>query len=61
VYLGRDPGLDRAGRETAIQKVQQWREERQLPFPDFAPTEIAEFRDSLPYPPPDSAMGDSRR
>ena len=61
VYLGRDSGLDRAVSEAAIQKVRQWREERQLPFPDFAPTEIAELRDSLPYPPPDSAVGNSRR
>jgi hypothetical protein len=31
-----------------------------LPFPDFAPAEISEFRDSLPYPPPDSAVNNPK-
>jgi MscS family membrane protein len=61
IYLGRDSGLDRERTEAAVQKIQRWREEKQLPFPDFAPTEIAEFRDSLPYPPPDSASGNRRQ
>jgi hypothetical protein len=30
-------------------------------FPDFASREIAEIRDSLPYPPPDSALRERRR
>jgi MscS family membrane protein len=61
IYLGKDSGLDRERTEVAVQKIQRWREEKQLPFPDFAPTEIAEFRDSLPYPPPDSASGNRQR
>ena len=61
IYLGKDSGLDHERTEAAVQQIQRWREEKQLPFPDFAPTEIAEFRDSLPYPPPDSAGGNRSR
>jgi MscS family membrane protein len=56
VYLGQDTGVDKAKAEQAEQRVREWREQKQLPFPDFAPTEISEIRDSLPYPPPESAL-----
>jgi MscS family membrane protein len=56
VYLGRDPGVDKAKAEQAEEKVREWREQKQLPFPDFAPAEISEIRDSLPYPAPESAL-----
>jgi MscS family membrane protein len=56
VYLGQDTGLDQAKVEQAEERVRQWRDQKQLPFPDFAPAEISEFRDSLPYPPPESAL-----
>jgi MscS family membrane protein len=59
VYLGKDSGLDRERTDAAVQKTRQWREEKQLPFPDFPPTEIEEMRDSLSYPPPDSAFESS--
>ncbi len=57
VYLGRDSGLDKAKTEKAAQEVQKWREGNQLPFPDFAPHEISEFSNSLPYPQAGSAVG----
>lgn len=56
VYLGQDTGVDKAKAEQAEQRVRQWRAQKQLPFPDFAPTEISEFRDSLSYPPAESAV-----
>jgi MscS family membrane protein len=56
VYLGQDTGVDKAKAEQAEERVRQWRDQRQLPFPDFAPAEISEFRDSLLYPPPESAL-----
>lgn len=56
VYLGRDPGLDKDKTEAVSHEVQQWRENRKLPFPDFAPSDISEFSNSLPYPQPDSAL-----
>jgi MscS family membrane protein len=57
VYLGRDTGIDKQKAETAAQEVQKWRDEHQLPFPDFAPTDISEISNSLPYPQPGSAVG----
>jgi MscS family membrane protein len=56
VHLGRDPGLDKEKTETVSREVQQWRENRKLPFPDFAPSDISEFSNSLPYPHPESAL-----
>lgn len=56
VYLGRNTGVDKPKAEQAEEAVRQWRDQNQLPFPDFAPAEIAEIRDSLPYPPPESAV-----
>jgi MscS family membrane protein len=56
VYMTRDPGLDNARTEEALQRVEKWREEKQLPFPDFTATDIAEFQGTLPYPEPDSAV-----
>jgi len=61
LYLGRDSGLQKEKAERAVERVRKWREEGQLPFPDFAPTEVSEFRDSLPYPPAESALNNPRR
>ena len=60
LYLGRDPKPDETRAKEAEARVNRWREEKQLPFPDFAPAEISEFRDSLPYPPPDSAVNNPK-
>jgi MscS family membrane protein len=60
LYLGRDPGLEREKAEIAAERIRKWREEKQLPFPDFAPSEVAEIRDTLPYPPPESAVNNPR-
>jgi MscS family membrane protein len=56
VYLGRDPGVDKDKAAAVSREVQQWRENRKLPFPDFTPSDISEFSNSLPYPQPDSAL-----
>ena len=56
VYLGRDTGLNKEKAEWAASQVQKWREGSQLPFPDFAPEEISEISNSLPYPQPGSAV-----
>jgi MscS family membrane protein len=57
VYLGRDSGIDKQKAEKAAQEVQKWRDEHQLPFPDFTPADISEISNSLPYPQPGSAVG----
>jgi hypothetical protein len=37
-------------------QVAEWRDQGQLPFPDFAPDHKASIYDSIPYPPPESAV-----
>jgi MscS family membrane protein len=55
VYMARDTGLHKEKTEAAEQQVQQWRDERQLPFPDFTPADKSAFRGSIAYPPPEAA------
>ena len=59
LYMTRDAALDPAKVAAAEKQVQGWRDERQLPFPDFAPTDKAAFRGSIVYPDPESALGGS--
>jgi MscS family membrane protein len=62
LYFSRDSGLDKEKAAVAEQQVQHWRDQHQLPFPDFAPADMSTFRDTIAYPPPDSATaGDERR
>jgi MscS family membrane protein len=56
IYLGRDPGLDQDKTAAVSREVQRWRESNKLPFPDYAPSDISEFNNSLPYPQPDSVL-----
>jgi len=56
LYLGRDSGLDQEKTASVSHEVQQWRENSKLPFPDYAPADISEFSNSLPYPQPESAL-----
>lgn len=60
-YMTQDPGLDKEKAAVAAEQVQKWRDDKQLPFPDFTPSEISAFRGSIEYPPPDSALGDGRK
>ena len=55
-YVAQDAGLDAAKSEQAIAKVRQWREQGELPFPDFSLETIAEINNSLEYPPRDSTL-----
>lgn len=57
LYFSRDSGLDKEKAIVAEQQVKQWRDQNKLPFPDFAPADKSAFRDSIVYPPPDSAVG----
>ncbi len=61
VYLNRDGGLDKERAAAAEQQVQKWREEQQLPFPDFAPEDVSAFRGSIAYPQSESAVGEDHR
>jgi MscS family membrane protein len=55
LYMSRDSGLDKDKSAAAEQQVQQWRDQHNLPFPDFAPAEKSAFRGSIVYPPAESA------
>ena len=57
LYMAHDAGLDKEKTETAQRQVEEWRNQRQLPFPDFAPADKSGFRGSIVYPPPESAIG----
>jgi MscS family membrane protein len=59
-YLARDSGLDEAKTQHAVATVERWRDDRELPFPNFHPARISEFRDRLEYPRSDSAVREHR-
>ncbi|MGA7629521.1 MAG: mechanosensitive ion channel family protein [Terriglobales bacterium] len=61
LYFSRDTGLDKEKAAAAEEQVQRWRDQHQLPFPDFAPAEKPGFRGSITYPPPGSATADDNR
>jgi MscS family membrane protein len=56
VYLGRDAGLAKDKAESAVQKVAELRDGKQLPFPDFHKDEISSFKGSIEYPPKESTL-----
>lgn len=60
LYVGKDTGLNQERTEDALKQVERWRDEKQLPFPDFAQTEISEIRDTITYPDPASAIHDKK-
>jgi MscS family membrane protein len=60
VYLTRGTEPDKEKSATAEQQVRQWRDEGQLPFPDFAPTDKASFRGAITYPEPGSALEEKK-
>jgi len=57
LYLHQDSDLDKEKKSAAEKQVQQWRDQHQMPFPDFTPADKASFRGSIAYPPPESSVG----
>jgi MscS family membrane protein len=57
LYLSRASGIDKEKAAAAEQQVQQWRDEKKLPFPDFAPADRSAMRNSIVYPLPESVAG----
>jgi MscS family membrane protein len=55
-YVTQDRGMDAEKTQAAIAQVHQWRAEQGVPFPNFPPERILKMTDTLPYPPPDSAL-----
>ena len=56
LYLGRDAGLAKEKAESAVKKIAELREGKQLPFPDFHEEDKASFKGSIEYPPQESAL-----
>jgi MscS family membrane protein len=56
LYLSRDSGLDTERATLAEAQVRHWRDEGQLPFPNFTVEQIAQIRGSVVYPPKGSVM-----
>jgi MscS family membrane protein len=56
LYLGRDSGLAKDKAESAVQKIAELRDGKQLPFPDFHKDEISSFKGSIDYPPKESTL-----
>lgn len=55
-YEAKDTPIDREKTQTAEAAVAQWREQGNLPFPDFAWQDKAEISQTLDYPPDGSAV-----
>jgi MscS family membrane protein len=55
-YAASDSGLDAEKSQAAIARVQQWRQDRELPFPNFTSERIAAMKNSLEYPVAESAL-----
>ncbi len=55
-YLMRGRGTKEELKDAAVREVREWKQGGRLPFPDFAPDEVARMQNRLPYPPAESAM-----
>jgi MscS family membrane protein len=56
LYFTRDRGLDAKKSAETEQKVREWREHGELPFPDFNPSEIPGLKGQIVYPAAESAV-----
>jgi MscS family membrane protein len=55
LFLGRDAGLEKEKADTAVKKIAELRDGKQLPFPDYHQDDISAFKGSIEYPSPESA------
>jgi MscS family membrane protein len=60
LFLGRDAGLEKEKTDTAVKKIADLRDEKQLPFPDFHKDDISRFKGSIEYPAPESALNNDQ-
>jgi MscS family membrane protein len=56
LYLSRDAGVEKEKAASAIKKIAELRDGKQLPFPDFHEEEISSFKGSIEYPQSESAV-----
>jgi MscS family membrane protein len=57
-YIAQDRGLDAEKTSAAVAQVQEWRAQKELPFPNFTPERIVKIGDTIEYPSADSALRD---
>ncbi|HXW99579.1 MAG TPA: mechanosensitive ion channel family protein [Candidatus Acidoferrales bacterium] len=56
LYIGRDAGVQKGKAETAVRKIDELRDGKQLPFPDYHGEQISSFKGTIEYPPKESAV-----
>jgi len=56
LFIARDAGVQKEKAAKAVQKIEEMRDGKQLPFPDYHENDIAAFKGSIEYPQADSAM-----
>jgi len=56
LYLSRDTGLEKEKADASVQKIAELRDNKQLPFPNHPEKDISEFKNSIEYPSPESAV-----
>jgi MscS family membrane protein len=56
-FIARDHGMHPERTAAVTGEVRKWKEERRLPFPDYAPDEVAAMRARVPYPSEHSVLG----
>ncbi len=61
LYMGRDKGMDEERTDTAVQQVQSWRRNGNLPFPRFTDEKIEQMAGTLDYPPHGSPQVDGSK
>ncbi len=50
LYMGKDDGLNAERVREISEKVQHWREHKELYLPNFPANKIEEFKGTVPYP-----------
>jgi MscS family membrane protein len=56
LYVARDtaPDDERVAHTDAV--IENWKTQKQVPFPDYSPESIQQMSDTIEYPPSDSAL-----
>jgi MscS family membrane protein len=55
IYFGKDAGLSKEKSDKAEAEVETWRDEKEMPLPEFTREQIDELRNKLKYPPEGSS------
>jgi MscS family membrane protein len=56
LFIARDSGVQKEKAAQAMKKIEELRDEKHLPFPDYHENEIAAFKGSIEYPQAESAV-----